>query len=522
MKLLIVDDNRYIVEHLKKSVDWERLGIDEVFGCYGIKRAKDIICEHPISFLISDIEMPGGDGFTLIEWILAEQYSIDTILLTSYADFSYAQKAVNLQCFEYLLKPVEKEKLEDAALRMVMRRKKRNEEEQIAQLGENWIRNQELIRNIFWRDLLEYDAVPREEDLQRRLQKEKIGYQITDCFTAVLIVYRFTNPEEFTEGFLEFVSSNILKELSVDRQITIEGNIRSGRFQYAVFLKGGDEERTEDFLKQYVAIFSGYFAGSLNCYVGKRAMLTKICDEIRQLEEVAADDLERRDQVIPASDYSIREKVYLPPEIETWQNLLLAGEEEMLMHRFREYFNRLKKDQTLNRRMLEAFLADFQQIELYTLRQKDISAYQFLVSCRNDTLHANAVRSIPDMERFVKDEVSKIIAQIRYMDMTGGIISEVKEFIHDNLDCVTRSMVADRFYLSPNYLSKLFAKSEGKPLSAYIQEERMLYAKRLLKTSENSVSAVAELSGYPSFAHFSKMFKKYTGMTPMEYRRKSE
>ena len=51
--------------------------------------------------------MPGQDGFELLKWLREREMEVDTVLLTSYADFSYARAAVSFQCFEYLLKPVE-------------------------------------------------------------------------------------------------------------------------------------------------------------------------------------------------------------------------------------------------------------------------------------------------------------------------------------------------------------------------------------------------------------------------------
>ena len=59
-------------------------------------------------------------------------------------------------------------------------------------------------------------------------------------------------------------------------------------------------------------------------------------------------------------------------------------------------------------------------------------------------------------------------------------------------------------------------------LSEYIQKSRMREARRLLLQSTLSISQIAETVGYPSFAHFSKQFKKMNGMTPNEYRKNNE
>ena len=69
MKLLIVDDNKYVVEGLKKQLNWNELGVDEVFGCYRVDQAKEVLAKESVDLLISDIEMPGQTGFDLLDWI---------------------------------------------------------------------------------------------------------------------------------------------------------------------------------------------------------------------------------------------------------------------------------------------------------------------------------------------------------------------------------------------------------------------------------------------------------------------
>ena len=65
MNVLIVDDDRFVVSALEKKIEWESLGITEVFIAYSLKQAQDIFAAHTINLLISDIEMPKGSGLYL-------------------------------------------------------------------------------------------------------------------------------------------------------------------------------------------------------------------------------------------------------------------------------------------------------------------------------------------------------------------------------------------------------------------------------------------------------------------------
>ena len=111
MNVLIVDDDRFVVSALEKKIEWESLGITEVFIAYSLKQAQDIFAAHTINLLISDIEMPKGSGLYLLSWLRCEGNRVQVIFLTNHADFHYAQKAIALQSFEYCLKPIEFDKL---------------------------------------------------------------------------------------------------------------------------------------------------------------------------------------------------------------------------------------------------------------------------------------------------------------------------------------------------------------------------------------------------------------------------
>src|SRR5665647_3122451 len=110
-KLLIVDDEMFAVEGIEVGVDWHNLDFTEVHKAYNTEQAKQVMLNHAIDIIICDIEMPDGNGIELMEWVRARFPAIEAIFLTCHADFKYAQRAVQLGSFEYLLKPVEFELL---------------------------------------------------------------------------------------------------------------------------------------------------------------------------------------------------------------------------------------------------------------------------------------------------------------------------------------------------------------------------------------------------------------------------
>lgn len=105
MKLLLVDDQAAIVNSLKKGIHWEELDIDEVFTACSAAEAKLLLVNFPIDIILTDIEMPGEDGLSLVQWVRERGMDICCIFLTSHADFEYARKSIGLGGFDYILQP---------------------------------------------------------------------------------------------------------------------------------------------------------------------------------------------------------------------------------------------------------------------------------------------------------------------------------------------------------------------------------------------------------------------------------
>ena len=117
MNLLIVDDNVPMVRGIEKSINWEKIFVRRTFVSFSMAQAMEFLKKESIHLLLCDIEMPNGSGLDLIEWINEQKICCVPIILSSFADFHYAKKAISLGVSEYLLKPVENAELERAILK---------------------------------------------------------------------------------------------------------------------------------------------------------------------------------------------------------------------------------------------------------------------------------------------------------------------------------------------------------------------------------------------------------------------
>lgn len=110
--MLLVDDETIILEGLSQNINWQDLDIQEVFTADNSLNAQECLSSHRIDLVITDIQMPGENGLALGETILQKYPYTKVIILSGYQNFSYAQQAVQIKAFRYLLKPVRYEDLE--------------------------------------------------------------------------------------------------------------------------------------------------------------------------------------------------------------------------------------------------------------------------------------------------------------------------------------------------------------------------------------------------------------------------
>ena len=94
MKVLIVDDEMYMVDYIRKLIDWESYGFDTVLTAKGGSLARDLLLEHEPELLITDIRMPRVSGLDLSQMTAENNGRTKVIIISGYSDFTYARQAL--------------------------------------------------------------------------------------------------------------------------------------------------------------------------------------------------------------------------------------------------------------------------------------------------------------------------------------------------------------------------------------------------------------------------------------------
>lgn len=101
---------------------------------------------------------------------------------------------------------------------------------------------------------------------------------------------------------------------------------------------------------------------------------------------------------------------------------------------------------------------------------------------------------------------------------TADVVAETAAYVKAHLsDTLSVDELARRVYMNPEHLTRQFKKRYNKTLLEYITQERMTLAAEMLRHSDMSISMISARTGYPNYSYFTKIFKKYYGVTPREY-----
>lgn len=125
-RVILVDDERLILEGLSKVVRWADFGCEVVGTARDGREGLALIRQLKPDIVISDIRMPNMDGLTMLAALQSEFPQMQLSVLTAYRDFDYAQRAINLGVCRYLLKPSRMEELHEAIRTMISRLEERD------------------------------------------------------------------------------------------------------------------------------------------------------------------------------------------------------------------------------------------------------------------------------------------------------------------------------------------------------------------------------------------------------------
>lgn len=298
MNILLVDDQKVVLDSLKKGIRWERLPVEQVYAACSAREARQILNGFAVDVLVSDIEMPEEDGLTLCNWAKERFPDLECIFLTSHADFEYAKTALRIGGFDYILQPARFEEIEQVILRACQ---KIREKRKILQAVD--AQKRELMqRNMVLDAMMSRIAQEKYKDagqtflhFQEMFQPEYEDCMVYPILIQVLKWKRITNVWE--EELVRLVLCNVLEELFEDFQgkTGITGLTENCHWVFLVLEKKGvTEEVIREKLNSFYSFIDGSMDFSIAVYPVDGLLGADIGTIYRRLSKRAEQNTERR------------------------------------------------------------------------------------------------------------------------------------------------------------------------------------------------------------------------------------
>lgn len=519
MNILLVDDKYDVVQGVRQGIDWETIGDIQLFSAYTGEKALEIIQKNNIQLLITDIEMPGMSGLELAATLRKQSADIGVIFLTSYDSFRYAQTAVRLGCYDYILQPVEYEKLQNSIIRVInqMLMKK------IA-TGDpgnpNHFENSILRQEQAWKEILLHQPA-YECGMMRDILEDAQVYPRMDHAYRIVLATLLWKKESLDNWITHRKENALIQELrqALPSSVHVTASFLTIERQLVMILDGGEVVPA---LEAFLSARAAENGSTLAIYVSQPEEFPQLPQVYQALSKLAEDNVGRYGGV-----FEYKEKMENLPdglmvsgmlEVQKWKGWLLEGDEAQIREDIARFLEKKDAEKKLDKRMLTV-IAHLIVSTLYSFETRGIEKMMAHAQVLDD--FARATDSPADLLAFLDEMIAQYKKEVMLIqnDSNTALLKQIKTYVSGHLECaLNREEIAERFFVSKDYLSHLFAKNEGLGFTQYVNEQRINKAKELLRGTTLPIKIIALNVGIPDYAYFSKMFRKSTGISANAYR----
>lgn len=506
MKALIVDDEPPVIAVARLLVEWEKHGIDTVLTCTDPQKALEMIAAERPAVILSDIRMPGLDGLTLIERVASISPKSRTILLSAYSDFSYARRAVQLGCVDYLLKPLTEEGLNDAVAKAATQYRQLCVQSPLSAYVQ--------AQNLFSLYLNSNRSAQSFADLQAAAP----FLTQSVCFGIVCTWYL---PVQSVD--LNRLSNKIHAELFARH--TGVAALLGARGDIAVLL--AQKPELEKSCEEYLAAFADQNGLCLHMGLSDAVQKPEQWETalLQARDRAASFDLRQSSPQVHAHSRSVSPLPFyelLDPQLDA---AVQNGSPARVKAAAEQFAKLLQDCSDLTLRHLDNLRSFYSTFRMRAARQADrrqdcpphlLPPFNLCVSGTNGHFCA---------EIFAQ-EVEKdllLLAQMYPHDESASVdlMRQIRQYIEQHYEStISLDALAHKFSLSPSYLSRSFKRAYGEGVVDFITRARIEKSIELLCVSDLKQNEIAQRVGFSDPKYFYRVFKRATGSSPAMYRLK--
>ena len=481
LKILLVEDEPPIMRMVKAAIEEADSDFCVTQCCMNGKSAVEALEREHFDIVITDIKMPLMSGIELAGWIYENKPETMVIILSGYSDFEYARKALEYKVFDYILKPVSKDKIKELTERIRLELGKKKSVGQIysddcstvvilACAGAYLLYGSEVMLpgERFWSD----------EIIESFMQKTLIDGEN----------YIFFNSNTPTERFV------VVESDSAERQRCIAENLfeelKNKELPVTVVYKRG--VRFSDAGKNFAQLRERLIK---HLILGKSQLVC--CNEFSET-------------------YENIEQPYSKRDIEAVTSAIKNGSADDVRTSFSDILTTMRSANctqeeinSLLNIILDTYVLNYPK----SMDRKNTSVKKEFV---------NALAGFVSFDSFTEDIVSILMtlkSDTKNPDKYAQLADSVEDYLITNYNKnITNDILSKEFGFVPSYISRIFKRSKGVSPNEYVTHYRIELAKKLISENPDMrIKEIADIVGFKEAYYFSKTFKKETGMWPTEY-----
>lgn len=502
--ILIVEDEQEKAKGIAFIINRYCPGFSPEFFANNGKEGLNLALRCHPDIVMTDIRMPEMDGLEMIRHLKEQGSTSIFIVLSGYAEFEYAKRAIELGVKNFITKPVDERELVKTltAAREELADKKEREEH-IARMSDD-------IHAFEFREFLS--------------GREDIAARIGEFFETEGIL---DSRRQFFSMIIECASAeNSFPEGKRTQGDTFFYTIRIGRTKYAVMTAS---PKLDTAVKKKIAneiVNSCKDPKTVSCGVGRTVLHYKEIPDSFQEAQVALNYriLQENQPMLFYEELNNMEEnteLITDEEIARLEESIGQFDRDQFKLLIRQIFRRVLAEKTLSLPELKKLSLDIVLIGL-----KSVPTAQLIINNYFDrnlfTLESiEKFQTIEQLENWIVNMINSMNELMLHegLPKKQDIIAEAKAYIckHYNQN-ITLNDIAGNFYINPSYFSQLFKRKTGETYQKFLTDYRLDRARKLLEETDLPVYEVCQLVGYSDVNHFNQIFERNVGIKPRQYR----
>lgn len=517
LKLVIVDDEPIILEGLSQTFDWESVGFSVVGTAMSGKDALSIIEKEKVDVVLTDICMKNMDGIELMEKAALVRPETRFVVLSAYKDFEYAKAACDRGALAYIVKPVNDDMLltmEKVYKTVAMDKKKDVAVEAWESIFEE---NQSSYLTYMISRLVE-DSLTKEQFIagcKGFLSDSAKKHYYAGIIADVDVIYKISEYEDFDRkrfALFSYLENGLSKEYKLLTKKNMDGSCiflvdlgeNNKLYKCKLILNNAKIDLGFDIIS---AITDGYYG--IEGIITSLTSARKLYDFAREVD-ADMEDCEMEEDNLSKYPYDVEAGII---------QALRKNDEEEFKAKLIVFLDSLVEE-TIDCAFVHHLVVNTEMFlrESYGM-DKDLykrfrGMYEALFSHPTHKL----VRMYYDLGIYAISKRNQMaIGDEKHR--TNEYVSRACKFIEAHLeDELTIGIVAAEVHLNPVYFGRIFKAVTNCSFKQYVLNEKLDVAKRLLVTTDLSISEIGRRVGIVNSSYFTKIFREATGKIPSDYR----